>query len=161
MTFWKCFRYLAVTGIGAFLLGRVIPKAWMNPEQGLFQSFPFEKNGKIYEKLGIRKWQNKLPDMSRILPFALPAKNLSGDYAARLPRMIEETCTAELIHLLLCVTGLACLWIWPGVGGTIITMLYILGNLPFVLIQRYNRPRLLRLQKRTAAVTKEEVVCTC
>ncbi len=38
------------------------------------------------------------------------------------------------------------LWIWPGAGGIIVTVIYILlGNLPFIIIQRYNRPRLQRL----------------
>ena len=36
--------------------------------------------------------------------------------------------------------------IWPGAGGIIVTVIYILlGNLPFIIIQRYNRPRLQRL----------------
>ena len=60
--------------------------------------------------------------------------------------MIQETCVAELIHMLLSVTGLACLAIWPGLGGIAVTIVYILlGNLPFIIIQRYNRPRLERL----------------
>ena len=36
--------------------------------------------------------------------------------------------------------------IWPGAGGVLITVIYIvLGNLPFIIIQRYNRPRLQKL----------------
>ena len=59
---------------------------------------------------------------------------------------------AECIHLLLPLAGLYCLRLWPGAGGIVVTLLYFLGNLPFVLIQRYNRPRLQRLcalQQRT------------
>ena len=52
---------------------------------------------------------------------------------------------AECIHLLLPLAGLYCLRLWPGAGGVIVALLYFLGNLPFVLIQRYNRPRLQRL----------------
>ena len=53
---------------------------------------------------------------------------------------------AEMIHFLLSLSGLACLVIWPGAGGIILTMVYILlGNLPFIIIQRYNRPRLQKL----------------
>lgn len=34
----------------------------------------------------------------------------------------------------------------PGVGGVCITIIYIvLGNLPFIVVQRYNRPRLQKL----------------
>ena len=66
--------------------------------------------------------------------------------------MICETCIAELIHALLCLSGLYCLKLWPGAGGIIAAIVYILlFNLPFILIQRYNRPRLIRLQQRYGA----------
>ena len=46
----------------------------------------------------------------------------------------------------LSLLGLDMLWIWPGAGGITVTVIYILlGNLPFIIIQRYNRPRLQRL----------------
>ena len=65
--------------------------------------------------------------------------------------MIEETCVAELTHGLLCIAGLVLLAIWPGTGGVILTVIYIVfGNLPFLLIQRYNRPRLQKLLARQA-----------
>ena len=40
------------------------------------------------------------------------------------------------------------LWLslWPGWGGAIVLAVWVLlANLPFILIQRYNRPRLMRL----------------
>lgn len=162
MNFLRCVIYLATTGVIGFLAGRVFPKKWLRPERGLFRSFPFEKNGKIYEKLGIRRWQNRVPDMSRILPFMMPAKKLDRDFGPRLPDMICETCIAELVHLVLCLSGLYCLKLWPGVGGVTITAVYILFlNLPFILIQRYNRPRLIHLQRRQSdhSQKKKEKLC--
>lgn len=149
MRFWKCFFFLAATGVIGFLAGRMIPKKWVRPENGIFRCFAFEKDGKLYEKLGIRKWHKRVPDMSKILPFMMPAKNLTGDYQQRLPVMLQETCVAELTHGLLCVVGLYCLKLWPGAGGWVIYLLYItLFNLPYILIQRYNRPRLMNLYKK-------------
>lgn len=155
MKLLKCAIYLALTGTVGFFAGRIIPKRWLKPEKGWFRSFSFEKDGAIYEKLGIRKWHKRLPDMSRILPFMMPAKNLSGDYEERLPVMIQETCVAEIVHIAVSILGLPCLWMWPGAGGIIVTAIYIgLLNLPFVLIQRYNRPRLLRLQQKLSSREK-------
>lgn len=162
MGFIRCAIYFALTGVIGFLAGRIIPKKWLRPRQGIFRCFPFEKDGKIYEKLGIRYWQNKLPDMSRILPFMMPAKKLGHNFYERLPEMICETCIAELIHALLCLSGLYCLKLWPGAGGIIAAIVYILlFNLPFILIQRYNRPRLIRLQQRYGAhiQVKKELPC--
>lgn len=40
-------------------------------------------------------------------------------------------------------------FLWRGIGGVAFAAVYILlGNVPFVIIQRYNRPRLQRLYDR-------------
>ena len=84
--------------------------------------------------------------MSRLFRHIMPAKKMTAETVADIPRMLEETCVAELTHTLLSILGLAMLWLWPGWGGIIVTIMYILlGNVPFIIIQRYNRPRLQRL----------------
>ena len=98
--------------------------------------------------------------MSRIVPKLIPAKKLEGNFREQLPRMIEETCVAEFIHFLLILLGFYALRLWPGRGGAVFTAVYILlGNLPFLIIQRYNRPRLQRLlaaqQRWSAKETKQ------
>jgi len=148
----QCAVYFVITGIAGFLLGRILPKKWIDPQKGLYRCYPFERNGSIYQRIGIHRWQDKVPSMSRILPFMVPAKNLKGNWRERLPLMIHETCVAELIHWLLCVSGLYCLRIWPGIGGVCIAAFYALVlNLPFILIQRYNRPRLILLLQKSIA----------
>ena len=149
MEFWNCFLYFAITGAIGFFLGRLLPKKWFQPDGFLFRCREFEKNGKLYEKIKVRHWQNRLPDMSRILRWAMPSKKLEGDYAQKLPVMLEETCVAEFIHLLMCVTGLYSFHLWPGIGGVTVYLIYVtVFNLPYIVIQRYNRPRLLKLYSR-------------
>ena len=167
MNFWKCFEYLIITGVIGFFVGRLLPKKWFRADLFPYRSYKFEQDGRIYDKLHIRKWQSKLLDMSKILPFMMPAKNLSGDYKKRLPRMVQETCVAEMIHSILCITGLRCLKLYPGIGGVIIVILYIVFfNLPFIIIQRYNRPRLIKLTQRIQEEGKkqeegEKSSCVC
>lgn len=153
MKFLNCCIYLALMGIISFFVGRLLPKRWFHPDRFPYRSYPFERNGRVYERLKIRSWQNKVPDMSRIVPKLMPAKRLTGDYKEKLPRMIQETCVAELIHSILCFTGFYCVWLWPGAGGLTVAVLHALFlNLPFILIQRYNRPRLMKLYKRSCRV---------
>ena len=114
------------------------------------------------EKLNIHKWQAKVPDMSKVFPRLMPPKNLSGDYIQRLPIMIHETCVAETTHIVVSILGLPCLRIWPGIGGVTVTTIFIVFlNVPYILIQRYNRPRLIRLQKKaqTRKEKKEGTLC--
>lgn len=144
MGFWHCCVYYAVLGIASFVFGRLLPKRWFHGDRFPFRSFSGEES--LYRTLRVHDWQSKLPDMSRIVPRFIPAKKLTANYRETLPRMIEETCVAEFIHALLCPFGLGALVLWPGAGGIVFAALYILlGNLPFIIIQRYNRPRLQRL----------------
>lgn len=144
-----CIVYAAVLGAAAFVLGRVVPKHIFNAEKFPFRTFEREK--KLYSVLGVKKWQNKLPDMSRVFKRIMPAKRMTAQTLSDIPRMVEETCVAELTHAVLSVLGLGMLWLWPGVGGAIAAAVYILlGNVPYIIIQRYNRPRLMRLAARKA-----------
>ena len=105
----RCILYIAAIELLAFPLGRPVPKSWFSETR-----FPFrhhEAEDRLYTRLKVRRWQKKLPDMSRIAPNLMPPKNLSGDFRARLPLMIRETCVAELTHALLCVLGFFCLFL--------------------------------------------------
>ena len=57
---------------------------------------------------------------------------------------------AELIHWLLWLISPVLLLVMKKPWSIVMTVLYGLSNLPFILIQRYNRPRLLRLYERMA-----------
>mgnify|MGYP007069896430 FL=1 len=142
-----CVLYLALLGVLCFPFGRLLARHDFRADQPPFQSLPLEQNGKIYEKLGIRKWQNRVPDVSKVMPNIVPRKAMEKNLSfTGLYRMVQETCVAEMTHVLLCFAGIALLWIWPGAGGIALYILYVvLGNIPFILIQRYNRPRLQRL----------------
>lgn len=149
MEFLRCALYLTALGFLSFLLGRILPKSWINGELFPFRTYATED--KFYCLIRVRTWQSKLPDMSRVFPALMPPKDLSGNYRDRLPVMIRETCVAELTHILLAVLGFRCITIWHGAGGVILSVLFCVGNLPFVMIQRYIRPRLIKLAKRVAA----------
>ena len=156
----NCGIYLAVTGILSFFLGRCLRHEYMDWNRFPYSLYNCEKDGSIYRKIRIHHWQNKVPDMSNIFPGMMPPKRLVDTGTAALRRMIQETCMAELVHGVLCVTGLYCIVLWPGIGGIVISVLNILlFNLPFILIQRYNRPRLVRLYDRLSL--KERVSASC
>ena len=165
MEFVHCLVYFAFTSALGFVVGRLLPKHWFRYDAIPYRSASFEKEGAVYNRLGIKKWQNKLPDMSRIFPGLMPAKRLGAKTdATQLTAMLQETCVAELVHGLLCFAGLRFLSLWRGVGGVVLTVLNILGNLPFILIQRYNRPRLAKLLRRYEAAERTQRSkdsCTC
>lgn len=141
--------YLLSIGILSFLLGRLYPRAWLHEHRFPFKSFAFEKNGKIYHKLKIMEWKTKLPDMSmimsKLIPGFMPKKRL--EEINNLPTLIKETCIAEGTHFWVSVFGFGCVFIWKGIGGWILSLLFLMINLPFIIMQRFNRPRLITAEK--------------
>lgn len=159
----RCLVYLAAIGAVFFYIGRLLPGNWFHGDRFPFRCFAFERDGRVYEKLGIRRWKDKVPDMSRILPRVMLPKRLGwGVQPERVERMIQETCIAEFVHMILFVLGFGCVLLWDGPGGWMVAVVYnLLGNVPFILIQRYNRPRLQHLMAamRAAAGKEKEAVC--
>ncbi len=151
--FVQCFLYLAVLGTASFFVGRLLPKDWFSYEKPLFRCLPFEREGQIYNKLGVRRWKELLPDMSVLFPALMPSKKLPKDLTVEhLELMIQETCVAEWTHWLLCIAGFGCVLVWDGLGGWLVSLLYVLvANLPYIIIQRYNRPKLVRILHRLQA----------
>ena len=151
MDLFRCLVYIASVGIIAFVAGRLIPRDILDENSFPFRPFEFEAGGRIYERIGIKSWMNRLPDMSRIFPRLMPTKKLDAKLSEKLPVMIKETCMAELVHILLIPSGFVCLFIWRGTGGAIVTAVYEIFNFLFILIQRYTRPRLIGLYERVLA----------
>ncbi|NJP40561.1 hypothetical protein HCH52_05795 [Oscillospiraceae bacterium HV4-5-C5C] len=143
--FFLCVAYLFSIGLLSNLLGDFIPRDRMNYQKKCYQSRPWEKGGKIYDHLSIRKWKDKVPDMSKIRSKMLPKKLSENRTSQSLDRLIRETCVAETVHKALILLGLGCILIWRGKGGVLLSFLWALGNCLYIMIQRYNRPRLIRL----------------
>lgn len=152
MNLIRCVLYFALIGASGFILGRVLPKSMFSGDKAPFKLMGWERDGAVYNKLGIRRWKEKVPDMSTILPKLMPSKKMPRDATtAQLELMVEETCVAEWIHGLLAIAGFGCVLIWKGLWGWVISIIYFLGNIPFIIIQRYNRPKLMRILKRARA----------
>lgn len=166
MYFVFCAVYIAALGIFVGWAGAALPRSWFDPDKFPYCCYAWEHNGKIYEKLGIRQWKDRVPDISRSSSRMMRKEIAGKPTAESLESLIRETCVAEASHWLLLVPSLAVRAIWPGAGGRIVYFLCILGNLPFVLIQRYNRPRLKKMQHRllhsrpTAKMPESPVMCT-
>lgn len=140
--------YVAVIGILAHYVGESLSRSWFSEEKFPYKPFRLEKNGKIYEKIGVRKWKAKLPDMSRIMRDMLPKKVTFDATSESIGALIKETCVAEFVHNCLSVLSLGIYFIWKNYIGVILILVFLFCNTPFVIIQRYNRPHLVMLKKR-------------
>ncbi len=71
--------------------------------------------------------------------------DISIDYV---DEFIFETCRGEWVHLKNCICIVVTMLINPLLVGIVFSFLIMLGNLPFAVIQRYNRFRLQVLRKK-------------
>lgn len=153
--------YIAAIGILAHFIGEALPRRWFCADRAPFKPFKWEKDGRIYLKLGVHRWKDKLPDMSRVLPDMVRKSISLTDGSAAAERVTRETCVAETVHWALLLLSGGIRLIYPTLLGWIITIVYALSHIPFIIIQRYNRPTLNQLAKRLRQREERKRKCSC
>ncbi len=109
-------------------------------ERGWFQVRDRERA--LYRRIGVQRWKGSLPTYDPA-EFDLQAQGMDG--------LVRSTCRAELTHELNIAASFVPLlfahWFGALLVFAITSLLAALFDLAFVAIQRYNRPRLLRLMQ--------------
>ncbi len=140
--------YIAVIVLLSHFFGELLPRKWFDWKKHPFASFRFEKDGEIYDKIHIKKWKRKVPDLSRFMKYMVPKKVSFRDSSKEIDRLLRELCVAETIHFSLIISSFGIFFIVRSWFSVLLCVLYALGNVPFILIQRYNRPHLAHLYER-------------
>lgn len=123
----------------------VLHSSWFNPTGWIYRRRRWEQGGKIYESLGVKWWKGRLPDAAPWFKGGFAKATLASRSRGYLDRFVIETCRGELAHWLAMSTApLFFLWNRPWVGW-IMVVYALAGNLPCIIIQRYNRIRLSRI----------------
>lgn len=111
----------------------------------------WELDGRWYERIGVRRWKDRLPEAGNFFGNGVSKRNLGGSGRRDLLRFSAETRRAEAVHWL--NIGFAptfVLWTSPTIAA-VMTAFALVAHLPFVIIQRYNRFRIARVLRRRAA----------
>ena len=148
---------IAVDGLFAFLIRR-LPEKWFGHERRFFQVSAKEK--KFYEKLKIRKWKDKVPELGQFTNFhknkvAEPRNNVY------LERYMLEAAYGEVIHLAGCFLGFVIIFFYPlkywlCFGFPVAVINLIMNILPyFILCYNFYKMKVLyrsneRKQRRAA-----------
>lgn len=124
-----------------FILCVRLPRDVFDSQRKRYQAKHWEKGGRWYkDHLKIQLWKDKVPQFVAKDGFSKShITDLSLEY---LDEFIMETCRGEWMHLANCLCALVLIVINAFPLGLIFGILVVLGNLPFALIQRYNRFRL-------------------
>jgi glycosyl-4,4'-diaponeurosporenoate acyltransferase len=140
---WGVFH--SATGYAAYRLdeGRLSRDGW------LLRPRRFEAGGRWYRRvLRVHRWKDRLPEAGALFRGGISKRHLPAYDAAGLRLFVRETRRAELAHWWAMSCGpLFVLWN-PPQAAVLLVAYGVAVNLPFVVIQRYNRFRVQALLER-------------
>ncbi len=124
-----------------------IMKNKANYESVWFREKNFEN--KLYKLIRVREWKKHLPTYSPNT-FDTSQKNVK--------EIVGGTCQAEIVHEAIMALSLLPITLIPFFGGAsaliITSVLAMLFDSLFVILQRYNRPKLVRVMERFQKIGK-------
>lgn len=120
-----------------------LPREFFMQDRIWFRLFVWEESGKLWQRLfRVKSWKGRLIDGTVILRRGYEKKALHGISIADLKVFAAETKRAELTHWLSIVPA-PVFFIWNPVWAGWVMILYaVMFNLPFIIVQRYNRGRI-------------------
>jgi len=137
-----------VIHIGSGYLAHHMPLSWFDPHGGMYRPRAFERGGRLYRVFGVHRWKDLLPEAGAFFEGGFSKRRLATARASYLERYLRETCRAEASHWISAALSLTFFFWNPWYVGVIMIGYGLATNLPFILVQRYNRPRLARLFRR-------------
>jgi glycosyl-4,4'-diaponeurosporenoate acyltransferase len=129
--------------LGVSYLSSRLPLSLFHAEGWLYRARRWERDGRLYQAaFRIRSWKGLLPDGAAVFRRGFRKKRLASRSAEYLSRFVLETCRAELCHwLVFAVVPLFFLWN-PWYVAAWMVPYALATNMPCVLAQRFNRPRI-------------------
>lgn len=115
---------------------------------------PWEREGRVYERVGVRRWKDRLPEAGALFRGGVSKRCLPGRGETALAAFGAETRRAEYAHWM-CAAGSPLFLLWNAPAVAAVMVLYGAAvNAPFIVIQRFNRGRVLRVScRRTSGST--------
>ena len=129
-----------------------LPPAALHRDTVLTRPWRWENGGRTYEVVGIRRWKDRLPEAGAVFRGGVSKRSLRGSSDDDLWAFAAETRRAELVHWAVpAITPLFALWNPPWLFAAMVGYALV-ANVPCLVVQRYNRARLLRVLERRSAV---------
>ena len=143
ITFGTCFYHFAMR----LFVGTIVPCCIRHPmKHRWFQQKFFEP--KLYKKLKVKRWKDHMPTYD---PASFSLKDNT------LEQVIRASCVSEAVHEVIVLFSFIPILFsrfWGALPVFVITSLMAaLFDCCFILMQRYNRPRLVRILSKKEATT--------
>ncbi len=139
---------LLIDAIVAIIV-HALPRRWVNPFKKIFKVYNWER--KFYLSLGIKHWKDRIPETGEALTGFAKDKVVDMTNNEYVMKFMEETVYAEILHFLSIIFCIPVIFLNPDltllVGLPMFIFNAIIQIMP-VMVQRYNRPKLMALYIR-------------
>ena len=141
-----------VAGLSVGFAHHRLPTTRLRKDGSLTRIRGWERDGGWYQcTFRIRTWKDLLPDAGAFFRGGLSKRSLPSPDCGGLERFAVETRRAERVHWCLLSLG-PVFWLWnPPALAMVMTAYAVIANVPFIMVQRFNRARVLRILRRRAA----------
>ncbi|ARI77875.1 glycosyl-4,4'-diaponeurosporenoate acyltransferase CrtO family protein [Halobacillus mangrovi] len=112
----------------------------------LYQLREWERQGAIYERLKIKQWKNRLPEARKWVNQGKGKTGFRLRNETEYKEFILATNQSELSHWLQIVPAPLFFLFNTPLAGWIIMVYAVSFNLPFIMVQRYNRGRVEKIR---------------
>lgn len=123
-----------------------LPKSIFDYKKWLFRERAWENNGQIYQNIfRVRVWKRFMPELSDFIKSIFPKKTIKEYNTLYLSNYLAESCRAEMTHWNIILSSVL-FSLWNDASNSfIMAVIAVILNMPYIIIQRYNRPRIIKL----------------
>lgn len=127
-------------------LSNKLPDSIYSCKSWLLKERSWEKKGMIYQHvLKVKYWKKYLPELSDFVKSVFPKREIKEFSKNYLQKFLYESCKSEVTHWCIILSSLL-FYFWTEFGpASLMLAIAITINLPYIIIQRYNRPRIMEL----------------
>ena len=142
-----------ISTIAISYLSTKLPDKYYSYKHWIFKERNWEKQGRFYQKVfKVKLWKHRVPELADFIKTVFPKKFISEFNSEFLSKYLIESCKAELTHW--CIIFSSALFLVYADTSTFIFMFLLASmfNIPFIIIQRYNRPRIIWILKQKGMI---------
>lgn len=133
--------FIVQVGLGLVVFN--FPPRWYDYRRPCFHVSTREEA--FYRSIRLHRWKKYLPEYPGIGRHRFAKRHLDETKPDYLRRFITSTCRVEMVHVIV-MLPLPFFIIWNSPFMFSLNIIYCVAmNVPFWMIQRFNRPRLVRL----------------
>lgn len=124
------------------IMSTKVPEKFLNYKKWLFRERIWENHGAIYQRLfRVKLWKKFVPELNDFIKSVFPKKKIMEYSNEYLNRYLVESCRSELAHWSIVL----CTLVFSFLDGNMTFIIALALNLPYIIIQRYNRPRVVSI----------------